>query len=104
MSKQSPSAPTASAVGPCPTIIQISRKPRHWRFTQHHCTTRPPLDNFGNDLISTKVSYEPVGGDVIAVDTANFEKKIDRRCDKYLWVNDGIKKYPNLVQSYQTLH
>ena len=25
----SPPAPTASAIGPCPTIIQISRTPRH---------------------------------------------------------------------------
>ena len=37
-----PPAPTASAVGLCPTLIQISRTPRHWKFTQHHCTTRPP--------------------------------------------------------------
>ena len=37
-----PPAPTASAVGPCPTFIQISRTPRHWKFTQHHRTTRPP--------------------------------------------------------------
>ena len=29
MSKQPPPAPTESAVGPCPTIIQISRTPRH---------------------------------------------------------------------------
>ena len=36
------SAPTASAIGPCPTIIQISRTPRHWKFTQHLRTTRPP--------------------------------------------------------------
>ena len=42
MSKQPPPAPTASAVGPCPTLIQISRTPRHWKFTQHHRTTRPP--------------------------------------------------------------
>ena len=41
MSKQPPPAPTASATGPCPTIIQISRTPRHWKFTQHR-TTRPP--------------------------------------------------------------
>ena len=27
MSKQPPPAPTASAVGPCPTLIQISRTP-----------------------------------------------------------------------------
>ena len=36
MSKQPPPAPTASAVGPCPTIIQISRTPRHWKFTRPH--------------------------------------------------------------------
>ena len=30
MSKQPPPAPTASTIGPCPTIIQISRTPRHW--------------------------------------------------------------------------
>ena len=41
MSKQPPPAPTASATGPCPTIIQISRTPRHWKITQHHRTTRP---------------------------------------------------------------
>ena len=23
-------------------LIQISRTPRHWKFTQHHRTTRPP--------------------------------------------------------------
>ena len=40
MTKQPPPAPTASAVGPCPTIIQISRMPRHRKFTQHHRTTR----------------------------------------------------------------
>ena len=42
MSKQPPPAPTTSAVGPCPTLIQISRTPRHCKFTQHHRTTRPP--------------------------------------------------------------
>ena len=49
MSKQPPPAPTASATGPCPTIIQISRMPRHWKFTQHLRTTRPPplyLENY----------------------------------------------------------
>ena len=40
MSKPVPPAPTAGTVGPCPTIIQISRTPRHWKFTQHHRTTR----------------------------------------------------------------
>ena len=42
MSKQPPPAPTASTVGPCPTISQISRTPRHWKSTQHHRTTRHP--------------------------------------------------------------
>ena len=38
-----PPAPTASIVGPCPTLTQISRMPRHRKFTQHHLTTGPPL-------------------------------------------------------------
>ena len=42
MSKQPPPAPTVSAIGPCPTIMQISRTPQHWKFTQYHHTTRPP--------------------------------------------------------------
>ena len=42
MNKQPPPAPTTSAVGPCPTIFRSSRTPRHWKFTQHHRTTRPP--------------------------------------------------------------
>ena len=29
MSKQPPPAPSASAVGPCPTLIQNNRTPRH---------------------------------------------------------------------------
>ena len=40
MSKQPPPAPTASAVGPCPTFLQISWTLRHWKLTQHHRTTR----------------------------------------------------------------
>ena len=42
MSKHPPPAPTTSAVSPCLTMIQISRTPRHWKFTQHHRTARPP--------------------------------------------------------------
>ena len=38
-----PPAPIASAIGLCPTLFQISRTPRHWKFIQHHRTTRPPL-------------------------------------------------------------
>ena len=36
MSKQPPPAATARAEGPCSTLIQISRTPRHWKFIQHH--------------------------------------------------------------------
>ena len=36
-----PPAPTASVIGPCPTIIKISRTPRYWQFTQHYRTTQP---------------------------------------------------------------
>ena len=42
MSKQPPPAPTASAIGPCPTIIQIVGRPGTGSFTQDHRTTRPP--------------------------------------------------------------
>ena len=35
-----PSRTFCSALGPCPTLIQISRTPRHWKFTQHHRNTR----------------------------------------------------------------
>ena len=38
-----PPEPTASTIGPCPTVIQVSRTPRHWKFTQHLRTTLPPL-------------------------------------------------------------
>ena len=27
---------------PLPYCSQNCRTPRHWKFTQHHCTTRPP--------------------------------------------------------------
>ena len=37
-----PSAPTTSSIGSCPTMIQISRTPQPWKFTQHQHTTRPP--------------------------------------------------------------
>ena len=36
---------------PCPTFIQISRTPRHWKFTQHHRSTRPPPAISGDTLI-----------------------------------------------------
>ena len=55
MSKQSPPAPSASAVGPCPTIIQISKMARNCKFAQHHRTTRPPAIH----SLSTSVICRP---------------------------------------------
>ena len=51
MSKQPPPAPTASVVGPCPTVIQISRTPRHWRFTQHHCSELYNYESYGDNAV-----------------------------------------------------
>ena len=55
MSKQPPPAPTASAVGPCPTIIQIvgrpgtGRLPRAIAQPDHpRSTERNGLSNFGS--------------------------------------------------------
>ena len=46
MSKQPPPAPTASVVGPCPTVIQTVGRPGTGSFTQHQRTTRPlPIKN-----------------------------------------------------------
>ena len=42
MAKQPLPVPTASTVVPCPTLIQSSRAPRHWKFTKHHRTTLSP--------------------------------------------------------------
>ena len=54
MYKQPQPAPTASTIGLCPTIIQISRTPQHWKFTQHLRTTRPPP---GNSIIFAVIQY-----------------------------------------------
>ena len=56
MSKQPPSAPTESTIGPYPTVSQVSRTPWHWKFTQHLRTTRPPPIN----IKSTSFGYNDV--------------------------------------------
>ena len=59
LSKQPPPAPTASTVGPCPTIIHIRRTPRHWKFTQNHRTTRPPpmpFQRYGSTILYMLIS------------------------------------------------
>ena len=42
MSKQPPPAPTASEVGPCPTIIEIVGRPGTGSLVRNLRTTRPP--------------------------------------------------------------
>ena len=60
MSKQPHPAPTASAAGPCPTIIQISRTPRRWKITQHFRTTRPPPSKLKMKLLPFLFHYKTV--------------------------------------------
>ena len=72
MSKQPPPAPTASAVGPCPTIIQISRTPWHWKFTQHNRTTRPPRHN--------RLSVTPLQVPVIIYQACMIEHNSNKKC------------------------
>ena len=58
MSQQHPPAPTASAVGPCSSIFQISRTPRYWKFTKHHripFPLPPPLYREANKRIQMAV-------------------------------------------------
>ena len=50
MSKQPPPAPNASTIGPCLT-------PRHWKFTQHLRTTRPPLRQTSCPLLDSLLRH-----------------------------------------------
>ena len=58
MSKQPPPASIASAIGPCPTIIQISRTPRPWKFVQHLRTTRPSPNYMKCSVASGSISSQ----------------------------------------------
>ena len=53
MSRPPQPAPIASTVDPCPTIIQISRTPRHWKFTQHRKKKRCVNDKSGYKFFIT---------------------------------------------------
>ena len=58
MSKQPPTAPTESTIGPCPTVSQVSRTPWHWKFTQHLRTTRPPPESAkSKDIVDIYCKY-----------------------------------------------
>ena len=84
MFKQPPHAPTASIVGPCPTIFQTSKKPRHWKFTQHHRATRPTQGRPGAESYTvpslsptdhskrTKVKWLLLGGRITLKDSNNL--------------------------------
>ena len=56
MSKPPP-ASTVSAVGPCPTVIQSSRRPRCSKLTKHRLTTRPPTANGVAALEGSPIRY-----------------------------------------------
>ena len=64
MSKQPPPAPTASATGPCPTIIQISRTPRHWKITQHLRTT-PQVEHPCTESYPAPSSEPPISQKIL---------------------------------------
>ena len=51
MSKHPQPALTERAVGPCPTLVQISRTPRNWKVTQRNRTTRPPPTTFTDFIL-----------------------------------------------------
>ena len=56
MSKQPPPAPTASAIGPCPTIIQIVGRPGTGSLPRTIAPPDQPREHFnGADLLLTCV-------------------------------------------------
>ena len=55
MSKQPPPAPTASAVGPCPTAVQIVG--RHGTGTLPSTIAPPDRPKFGKDSMCFKQVY-----------------------------------------------
>ena len=57
ISKKPQPAPTASAVGPRPTLIQTSRTPRTWKFIQDHRTTRPPPMSYKLNYTNQTILY-----------------------------------------------
>ena len=67
MSKQPLTAPTARVIGPCPSIIQFSRTPRNWKFTQRHRTTRPAQCKLVNMTNVSKTLKRPIQYDKEAV-------------------------------------
>ena len=96
MSKQPPPAPTASAVGPCPTLIQISRTPRHWKFTQHHRTTRPSpqsgLSDVDKDLFfdQLRAVTTRIPGSELLIPCGNWNGHFGGAGTEYREVHDGM--------------
>ena len=50
---------------PLPYCNPICRTPRHWKFTQHHRTTRPPPGTMDNLLHSTLHSKSGYNGQLV---------------------------------------
>ena len=51
MSKPPPPAPTASAIGPCPTVIQIVGRPDAGSLPSTIAPPDPPLTLFGGKML-----------------------------------------------------
>ena len=45
-----PTCTSCKCSRPLPYCNQDCRTPRHWKFTQHHRTTRPPPREFGRNM------------------------------------------------------
>ena len=76
----------SSVIGPYITILEISRTPRHWKFTQHHRTIRLTHNTILNMAI-TKPTRAPHAGVKARVQLLleNFKSK---RGHNYIKMND----------------
>ena len=59
MSKQPPPAPTASAVGPCPTVIQIVGRPGSGSLPSTIAPPDHPLDSKNTAVSTTLIRLFP---------------------------------------------
>ena len=71
MSKQPPPAPTASAVGPCPTVIQIVGRPGTGSLPS---TIAPPPKEYRKLVWNTLKSCEDI------LQTAMLEPSVEKEC------------------------
>ena len=75
MSKQPPPAPTVSAVGPCPTVIQIVGRPGTGSLPSTIAPPDHPLQNFKKFYVSVIYVFLTLigGGRVVRWCWVNFQ-------------------------------